>query len=185
VLREATSISKVPPSSDTCDNTLKNVGRRARNSHDGSTGGALGLHDVVMCSYSLTKQNKLKRSTGQPSLEGSQRGRPRRPTWLEFRCTQSLRGVGIPPKAITFPLIYVVTCVKVLREATSISEVSLSSDTCDNTLENVGRRAGNSHDRSTGGALGLHGVVMCSYSLTEMTYHAHRNDLSRSRLHDF
>jgi hypothetical protein len=96
VLREATSISEVSPSSDTCDNTLENVGRRAGNSHDGSTGGALGLHSVVMCSYSLTKQNKLKRSTGQPSLEGSQRGRPRGPTWLEFRCTQSLRGVGIP-----------------------------------------------------------------------------------------
>jgi hypothetical protein len=41
-------------------------------------------------------------------------------------------------------------CVRVLREATSIFEVSPSSDTCDNTLENVGRRAGNSHDGSTG-----------------------------------
>jgi hypothetical protein len=51
-------------------------------------------------------------------------------------------------------------CVRVLREAISISEVSPSSDTCDNTLENVGRRAENSHDGSTGGALGLHGVVM-------------------------
>jgi hypothetical protein len=64
VLREATSISEVSPSADTCDKTLKNVGRRAGNSHDGSTRGALGLHGVVMCSYSLTKQNKLKRSTG-------------------------------------------------------------------------------------------------------------------------
>jgi hypothetical protein len=105
VLREATSISEVSPSSDTCDNTLENLGRRVGNSHDGSTRWALGLHGVVPCSYSLTKQNKVKRSTGQPLLEGSQRGRPRRPTWLEFWCTQSLRGVGIPPKAITFPLI--------------------------------------------------------------------------------
>jgi hypothetical protein len=95
VLREATSISEVSPSSDTCDNTLKNLMRRAGNSHDGSTRGVLGLHGVVMCSYSLTKINKLKRSTGQPSLEGSQRGRPRGCTWLEFRCTQRLRGVGI------------------------------------------------------------------------------------------
>jgi hypothetical protein len=67
-----------------------------------------------------------------------------------------------PPKAITFPVIYVALCVRVLREATSISKVSPSSDTCDNTLENVGRRAGNFHDGSTGSALGLHGVVMCS-----------------------
>jgi hypothetical protein len=80
---------------------------------------------------------------------------------------QSLRGVGIPPIAITFPLIYVATCVRALREATSISEVSPSSDTCDNTIENLGRRAGNSHDGSTRGALGLHGVVPCSYSLTK------------------
>jgi hypothetical protein len=58
-----------------------------------------------------------------------------------------------PPKAITFPLIYVATCVRVLRKATSISEVSPSSDTCDNTLENLGRRVGNSHDGSTGGLL--------------------------------
>jgi hypothetical protein len=50
-------------------------------------------------------------------------------------------------------------CVRVLREATSISEVSPSLDTCNNTLENVGRRAGNSHDGSTGGALGLHGFA--------------------------
>jgi hypothetical protein len=64
-----------------------------------------------------------------------------------------------PPKAITFPLIYVAMCVRVLREATSISDVSPSSDTCDNTLENVGRRAGNSHDGSTEGALGLHTVT--------------------------
>jgi hypothetical protein len=47
-----------------------------------------------------------------------------------------------PPKAISFPLIYVATCVRVLREATSIAEVSPSSDTCDNTLENLGRKAG-------------------------------------------
>jgi hypothetical protein len=103
MLREATSISEVSPSSDTCDNTLKNLGRRARNSHDGSTRGALGLHGVFPCSYSLTKQNKLKRSTGQPSLEGSQRDRPREPTWLEFWYTQSLRGVGIPPKLSLSP----------------------------------------------------------------------------------
>jgi hypothetical protein len=58
-------------------------------------------------------------------------------------------------------------CVRVLREATSISEVSPSLDTCDNTLENLGRRVGNSHDRYTRGALELHGVVPCSYSLTK------------------
>jgi hypothetical protein len=69
VLREATSISEVSPSYDTCDNTLENLGRRAGNSHDGSTRGALGLHGVVSCSYSLTKQNKVKRSSDQPSLE--------------------------------------------------------------------------------------------------------------------
>jgi hypothetical protein len=57
------------------------------------------------------------------------------------------------PQSYHFPLIYVATCVRVLREAISISEVSPSSDTCDNTLENVGRRAGNSHDESTGGLL--------------------------------
>jgi hypothetical protein len=93
VLREATSISEVSPSSDTCDNTLENLGSRAGNSLDGSTRGALRLHGVVSCSYCLTKQNKVKRSTGQPSLEESQRGRPRGPTWLEFRCTRSLRVV--------------------------------------------------------------------------------------------
>jgi hypothetical protein len=69
VLREETSISKVSPSSDTYDNTLENLERRAGNSHDRSTRGALGLHGVFPCSYSLTKQNKVKRSTGQPSLE--------------------------------------------------------------------------------------------------------------------
>jgi hypothetical protein len=72
-----------------------------------------------------------------------------------------------PPKAITFPLIYVATCVRVLREATSTSEVSPSSHTCDNTLENLGCRAGSSHDGSTRGALELHSVVMCSYCLTK------------------
>jgi hypothetical protein len=132
VLREATSISEVSPSSDTCDNTLENLGHRAGNSHDGSTRGAFGLHYVVSSSYSLTKQNKVKRSTSQSSLEGSQRGRPHGPTWLEFRCTQSLRGVGIP-QSYRFPLIYAGTCVRVLREATSISEVSPSSHTCANT----------------------------------------------------
>jgi hypothetical protein len=111
----------------TCDNTLENLGRRAGNSHDGSTRGALGLHGVVMCSYCLTKQNKVKRSTGQPSLEGSQRGRPRGPTLLEFRCTWSLRRVGIP-QSYHFPLIYVAMCIRVFREAISISEVSPSSD---------------------------------------------------------
>jgi hypothetical protein len=79
VLREAISISEVSPSSHTCDNTLENLGCRAGNSHDGSTRGALGLHGVVPCSYSLTKQNKVKWSTGQRSLEGSQRGRLRGP----------------------------------------------------------------------------------------------------------
>jgi hypothetical protein len=147
----------VSPSSHTCDNTLENVGRRSGNSHDGSTGASLGLHGVVMCSYSPTKQDRLKRSTGQPPLEESQRGSPHGPTWLEFRCTQSLRGVGIP-QSYHFPLIYVATCVRVLIEATSISQVSPSLDTCDNTLESVRRRVGNSHDGSTGGALGLHGV---------------------------
>jgi hypothetical protein len=72
-----------------------------------------------------------------------------------------------PPKAISFPLIYVATCVRVLREETSIAEVSPSSDTCDNTLKNLGRKAGNSHYGSTRGALRLHGVVPCSYSLTK------------------
>jgi hypothetical protein len=158
VLREASSTSEVSPSLDTCDNTLQNLGRRAGNFHDGSTRGALGLHGVIPCFYSLTKQNKVKMSTSQPSLEGSQRGRPRRPTWLEFRCTRSLRGVGIP-QSYHFPLIYVATCVRVLREATSISEVTPSLDTCDNTLENLVRRAGNSHDGSTSVALGLYGVV--------------------------
>jgi hypothetical protein len=74
------------------------------------------------------------------------------------------------PKAITSPLIYIATCVRVLREATSIFEVSPSSQICDNTLENLGRRAGNSHDGSTSGALGLHGVVPCSYSLVELFF---------------
>jgi hypothetical protein len=60
VLREATSTSEVSPSSHTCDNTLGNLGCRAGNSHDGSTRGALGLHGVDPCSYSLTKQNKVK-----------------------------------------------------------------------------------------------------------------------------
>jgi hypothetical protein len=72
-----------------------------------------------------------------------------------------------PPQSYHFPLIHVATCVRVLREATSISEVSPSSHTCDNTLENLGCRAGNSHDGSTRGALGLHGVVSSSYSLTK------------------
>jgi hypothetical protein len=74
--------------------------------------------------------------------------------------------IGIP-QSYHFPLIYVAMCVRVLREATSIFEVSPSSDTCDNTLENLGRRAGNSHDGSTRGALGLHGVVTGSYILTK------------------
>jgi hypothetical protein len=69
------------------------------------------------------------------------------------------------PQSYHFPLIYVATCVRVLREATSISEVSPCLDTCDNTLKNLTRRAGNSHDGSTRGALGLHGVFPCSYSL--------------------
>jgi hypothetical protein len=130
ILREASSTSEVSPSLDTSDNTLKNLGRCAGNSNDGSTRGALGLHGVVPCSYSLTKQNKVKRSTGQPSLEGSQRGRPHGPALLEFWCTQSLRGAGIPQR-YHFPLIYVATCVRVLREAISISEMSPSLDTCD------------------------------------------------------
>jgi hypothetical protein len=53
------------------------------------------------------------------------------------------------PQSYYFPLIYVATCVRVLREATSIPEVSPSLDTCDNTFKNIGRRAGNSHDEST------------------------------------
>jgi hypothetical protein len=110
VPREATSISEVSPSSHICDNTLENLGRRAENYHDGSTRGALGLHGVVMCSYILTKQNKLKRSTGQPSLEGSRRGRPHGPIWLEFRYTRSLRGVGILPKLSLSPNIYSYVC---------------------------------------------------------------------------
>jgi hypothetical protein len=57
------------------------------------------------------------------------------------------------PQSYTFPLIYVATCVRVLREATSISEVSPSSDTCDNTLENLRRRERNSHDGSNRGLL--------------------------------
>jgi hypothetical protein len=103
VLREATYISVVSPSSHICDNTLKNLGRRTENSHDGSTRGVLGLHGVVMCTYSLIKQNKLKRSTGQPSLEGSRRGRPRGPTWLEFSMYVEPERSRNPPKAITFP----------------------------------------------------------------------------------
>jgi hypothetical protein len=60
MLREATSISEVSPSSHTCDNTLESLRRRAGNFHDGSTRGDLGLHGVVSCSYGLTKQNKVK-----------------------------------------------------------------------------------------------------------------------------
>jgi hypothetical protein len=91
-------------------------------------------------------------------LEGSRRGRSREPTWLVFRCTHSLRGVGIP-QSYHFPQIYVATCIRMLRGETCISDMSPSSHTCDNTLESLGRRAGNSHDGSTRGDLGLHGVV--------------------------
>jgi hypothetical protein len=48
--------------------------------------------------------------TDQPSLEGIQRVRPHRPTWLVFRRTESLGGAGIP-QSYHFPLIYVATCV--------------------------------------------------------------------------
>jgi hypothetical protein len=65
------------------------------------------------------------------------------------------------PQSYHFPLIYVARCVRVLREATSISEVSPSSDTCDNTLENLGRRVGNSHNESTGGLLDST-VLLCA-----------------------
>jgi hypothetical protein len=50
------------------------------------------------------------------------------------------------PQSYHFSLIYVAACFRVIREATSTSEVSPSSHTCDNTLENLGRRAGNSYD---------------------------------------
>jgi hypothetical protein len=71
-----------------------------------------------------------------------------------------------PTQSYNFHLIYVPTGVRILREEISISKVSTSSHTCDNTLENLGLRAGNSHDGSTRVNLGLQGVVPCSYSLT-------------------
>jgi hypothetical protein len=73
----------------------------------------------------------------------------------------------INPQSYHFPLIYVATCVRMLREATFISEVSPSSHTCDNTLENLERTTENSHDGSTRGDLGLHGFAPCSYSLSK------------------
>jgi hypothetical protein len=54
-----------------------------------------------------------------------------------------------------------------LREEISISEVSPSSHTCDNTLENLWLRVGNWHDMTTRGNLGLQGVVPCSYNLAK------------------
>jgi hypothetical protein len=46
-----------------------------------------------------------------------------------------------------------------LREAISVCEASPSSHIRDNTLENPGIRAGNSHDGSNRWHLGLHCVI--------------------------
>jgi hypothetical protein len=89
MIREATSISEVSPSLETCDNTLENLKRRAGNSHDGSTRGALVLHGVFPCSYSLRKQNKVKRAIVH-KIHIVQ------PSWDETKI--SLRGVPRHPK---------------------------------------------------------------------------------------
>jgi hypothetical protein len=64
-----------------------------------------------------------------------------------------LRRVGIPPK-LSFLLIYLARCVKMLRVAISVHKVSPSTHTHKVTLsKNPGLRVGNSHDGSTRGIL--------------------------------
>jgi hypothetical protein len=75
-----------------------------------------------------------------------------------------LRRVGIPTQSYHVPLIYVASVLGCLERQYMSARCHTTRG---NTLQNLGLRAGNSHDGSTRGYLGLHGVIPCSYNLTK------------------